>query len=256
MGKDGAGRIGRGGGGETGYVNARKRGQISFIDSIKAFTGEQAYYPADALPALSSLSTLPQAIRAPPPPKSAPSGSSQERGDRETDTEPSDEASIHGQTTEGYQTTSTPSSDDEVWQPTAPFGRGRLRKRRSSPEPIAAAAESPSRFISLLSSSSSGVSTPSSDSDSDVVVVRSHKCKAEALKRKFQDALEPEGRRIRPRLRENDKSGEREWNQRDRGVLAEALQDGLDFRKVGEMLGREGDDGTVILYAPPGPGFF
>lgn len=42
-----------------------------------------------------------------------------------------------------------------------------------------------------------------------------------------------------------ERESDREWSVRDRGVLAEAMQDGMDFNRVARMLGREVDEGGL-----------
>ncbi|KAG0137944.1 hypothetical protein HOY82DRAFT_319749 [Tuber indicum] len=112
---------------------------------------------------------------------------------------------------------------------------------------------SPSLFISLLSSSSSDSSSLSSSED-EVTIIRSRALPPQPLKRKLLDSLEP-----RKKIHRMERERDREWSVRDRGVLAEAMQDGMDFNRVARMLGREVDEvfrmftkviAGILLHAP------
>ncbi|CUS15571.1 unnamed protein product [Tuber aestivum] len=152
-------------------------------------------------------------------------------------------------------TPSTPSSEDEFWDP-APVpndSRHSTPKANSNthlPTPSTSTRKcknkekppSPSCFISLLSSSSSGSPCLSSSED-EVTIIRSRALPSQPLKRKFLDSIEPRKKVNRMVM---ERESDREWSVRDRGVLAEAMQDGMNFNRVAGILGREVDEDKMI----------
>ncbi|PUU83766.1 hypothetical protein B9Z19DRAFT_751991 [Tuber borchii] len=161
---------------------------------------------------------------------------------------------------------STPSSTNDFWNPVPVSNVSRCstpKANSSQPLPTPSTSTrrnkdkppSPSQFISLLSSSSSD-SSCSSSSEAEVTIIRSRALPPQPLKRKFLGSLEPR-KKIHRMVMERE--SDREWSVRDRGVLAEAMQDGMDFNRVARMLGREVDEvfrmftkviAGILLHAP------
>ncbi|RPA92430.1 hypothetical protein L873DRAFT_1817627 [Choiromyces venosus 120613-1] len=223
---------------------------MGFMDTVKAYTedlGAPVPPPQEYSPAPSHTSSSLSVIHSNSKSHSINASDEQERSDYMEEEGGEDYCSEDLSSTPS--TPSTPSSINEFWDPIPVSNASRHCTPKASPKPPLPIPStpthknedkppSPPQFISLLSSSSCH-SSSSSSSEDEVTIIRSRALPSQPLKRKSIDSLEPR-KKIHRMIKERER--DREWSVRDRGVLAEAMQDGMDFNRVARMLGREVDE--------------
>ncbi|KAG0640746.1 hypothetical protein HOY80DRAFT_785315 [Tuber brumale] len=242
---------------------------MSFMDTLKAYTEDleapvpphQEYSPTPSSHTTSSFSTTHSSGGS----HSTSTSDEQEQSEYLEDDEGEGDGSFEDLSST-LSTPPTPSSASDFWNPSLVSNTSRRSTPKADsnphlPTPSTSTRRnkdklpSPSLFISLLSSSSSDSSCLSSSED-EVTIIRSRALSPQPLKRKFLDSLEPR-KKVHRMVMERER--DREWSVRDRGVLAEAMQDGMDFNRVARMLGREVDEvfrmftkviAGILLHAP------